>query len=331
MEHRQVGTSGLWVSEVGCGVRFTADPDGRADQAVAAVRAAHEEGVTFFQAVSGDGSGLDEHILAAGLRGVPRDEVVLCGGTSWRQGTAPDAAWLSRKRVHAAVHACLRRWDVEHLDVLALPRLAGDSPLAETFDALSDLVRQGLVHYVMPTEWTMEQLLTALPLAADRRVPLVAGQAHYSLVWRVPEVQALPAAERIGLGWFSYAPLGRGVFTGKYTGGVPVGSRASRPDAAGDSVRPLLAAGLPARVELLRGVAEVAGLSLAQLAVAWPLQHAGISSVVVAATGPEQVRENCAAAGTRLSLDTLIGIDELLGSTVQADPRFALETVGLMM
>jgi aryl-alcohol dehydrogenase-like predicted oxidoreductase len=315
----------LWVSELGCGVRFTSAADGGVDQAVAAVRAAHEQGVTFFQAVAGDGRGLDEQVLTAGLRGVPRDEVVLCGGGFWRQGAGPDAGGLSRKRVLAAVHACLRRWDIGHLDVLALPR-SDATPLAETFDALSDLVRQGLVHYVMPTEWTMEQLLMALPVAAERRVPLVAGQAHYSMVWRVPETQALPAAERLGLGWVGYAPLGRGVFTGKYTSGAPGGSRAARPDEAGDSVRPLLAAGLPARVELLRGVAEAAGLSLAQLALAWPLQHGGMSSVVVGASSPEQVRENCAAVGVRLALETLIEIDELLGSTVQSDPRFVLGT-----
>lgn len=324
MQYRQLGHSGLWVSEVAYGTRFASRAGTCPDEAVACVRAAYDEGVTVFQAVTGDGGGAEEETLAAGLRGVPRDELVLCGGALWRQGSGPDAEGLSRKRVLAALHTCLRRWEIEHLDVFALPRFDSGTPLEETFSALSDAVRQGLVHYVALTEWNLEQILRAVPVAAEMRVPLVAGQAHYSMLWRVPETQALPAAQRAGLGWIGYAPLARGVLSGKYADGVPPDSRGARSDAAGDTVRPLLAAGLPVRVDLLRGIADVVGLSLARLAVAWPLQNEAVSSVVVGASTPDQVRESCSASGVRLDIGTLVAIDELLGSVVQTDPRFVL-------
>ncbi|EFL09343.1 aldo/keto reductase [Streptomyces sp. AA4] len=190
--------------------------------------------------------------------------------------------------------------------------------MAETFLALSDLVRQGKVRYVGTAEWTAEQLTQAAEAAARYDVPLISNQAHYSMLWRVAEAQVIPVSDRLGIGQFAAVPLAQGVLTGKYAhGAVPPGSRATGPAYA----RPLRYPELVDRVELLRGVADDAGLTMAQLALAWTLQHETVASAIAGASTPEQVTENAKAAGVRLDLDVLMRVDQLLGSFVQTDPR----------
>ena len=316
MEFRRVGSSGLSVSEVAYGNWLT-----QADTA-ACVPAALDAGINTFHTAAAWAGGLAEEELATALADVDRGELVLCTGVFWPEGPGPNAAGLSRKHLFDSLHGSLRRLRTDYVDIYLLLRFDYQTPIEETFLALSDLVRQGKIRYVGTSEWTAEQLLRAAAAAERYAVPLIVNEPHYSMVWRVAEAQVMPACERLGIGQFASVPLAQGVLTGKYGGSArPEHARASGTREQRDSVRGLLIPDLSDRVSLLRGVADDVGLTTAQLAIAWSLQHATVASTVVGARTPAQVTENAKAAGVRLDLDVLTRIDHLLGSLVQTDPR----------
>ena len=316
MEYRKVGASGLAVSEIAYGNWLT-DAGG-----AKCVAAALDAGITTFRTAAAWGGGAAEENLAAALAGVERDDLVLCTGVFWPEGTGANHAGLSRKHLVTSVHGSLRRLGTDYIDVYLLLRFDYRTPLEETFLALSDLVRQGKILYVGTSEWTVDQVLRAATIAERYSVPLVVNEPHYSMLWRVAEAQVMPACERLGIGQFASVPLAQGILTGKYRRGhVPPDSRAAGTSDQRLAIGGLLVPELLDRVDLLRGVADDAGMSLAQLAIAWSLQHATVASAVVGASTPAQVTENVKAAGVRLDLDLLTRIDHLLGGAVQTDPR----------
>jgi aryl-alcohol dehydrogenase-like predicted oxidoreductase len=316
MEFRRVGASGLAVSEIACGNWLT-----YADGA-ACVAAALDAGITTFHTAAAWGGGAAEQSLAAALSGAQRDELVLCTGAFWPEGPGVNAAGLSRKHLVTSVHRSLRRLATDYIDVYLLLRFDYQTPLDETFLALSDLVRQGKILYVGTSEWTAEQLLRAAAAAEKYSVPLVVNEPHYSMLWRVAEAQVMPVCDRMGIGQFASVPLAQGVLTGKYRRDVvPPDSRAAGGAEQRQAIHGLLMPELLDRVELLQGVADDAGLTLAQLAIAWTLQHSTVASAVVGASSPTQVTENAKAAGVQLDLDVLTRIDHLLGIFAQTDPR----------
>ena len=316
MEYRKVGASGLSVSEIAYGNWLT-----HADTAEC-VPAALDAGITTFHSAAAWAGGVAEERLAAALADVRRDELVLCTGVFWPEGRGPNAAGLSRKHLVDSVHGSLRRLGTDYIDIYQLLRFDYQTPVEETFLALSDLVRQGKILYVGTSEWTVEQLLRAAAAAERYSVPLIVNEPHYSMIWRVAEAQVMPACERLGIGQFASVPLAQGVLAGKYGGGNrPADSRANGTEDQQDAIRGLLIPELIDRVDLLHGVAGDVGLTAAQLAIAWSLQHTTVASTVVGARTPAQVTENAKAAGVRLDLDVLTRIDELLSSLVATDPR----------
>ncbi len=316
MEYRKVGASGLEVSEIAYGNWLT-DAD-----CASCVAAALDAGITTFHTAAAWNAGAAEENLAAALSGAERDKLVLCTGAFWPEGTAPNQSGLSRKQLFTSVHRSLLRLATDYIDVYQLLRFDYRTPLEETFLALSDLVRQGKILYVGTSEWTAEQLQRAAVVAERYSVPLVVNEPCYSMLWRVAESQVMPVCERMGIGQFASIALAQGILTGKYGAGkVPSDSRAAGGPDQRWAIQGLLMPELLDRVELLRGVANDAGMSLAQLAIAWTLQHATVASTVVGASTPEQVTENVKAAGVRLSMEVLTRIDHLLGSVVQTDPR----------
>jgi aryl-alcohol dehydrogenase-like predicted oxidoreductase len=316
VDYRKVGASGLSVSEIAYGNWLT-DAD-----CAGPVAAALDAGITTFHTAAAWNSGAAEENLAAALSGVERDDLVLCTGAFWPEGTGANQAGLGRKHLFTSLHGSLRRLATDYIDVYLLLRFDYQTPLEETFLALSDLIRQGKILYVGTSEWTAEQLQRAAPIAERYSVPLVVNEPHYSMVWRVAEAQVMPACARIGIGQFASVPLAQGILAGKYAAGqVPPDSRAAGGPHQQLSIRGLLVLDLLDRVELLRGVADDVGMSMAQLAIAWTLQHATVASTVVGASTPAQVTENAKAAGVRLDVDVLTRIDHLLGRVVQTDPR----------
>jgi aryl-alcohol dehydrogenase-like predicted oxidoreductase len=220
-----------------------------------------------------------------------------------------------------SIHGSLRRLRTDYVDLYQAHRFDFETPLEETMVAFADLVRQGKVLYVGVSEWTAEQLRAAAALARDLRVPLVSNQPQYSMLWRVIEPEVVPASAELGLGQIVWSPLAQGVLTGKYKPGQapPPGSRAT--DARGAHfLEPFLREEVLTRVERLRPIAQELGLTMAQLAVAWVLQNPNVSSAIIGASRPEQVRDNVKASGVTLPAEALRRIDEALGEVVVRDP-----------
>jgi len=216
-----------------------------------------------------------------------------------------------------ACHASLNRLQTDYIDIYYAHRFDASVSLEETFLAFSDLVRQGKVLYVGISEWTADQIAEGAALARELKVPLVASQPQYSMLWRVMETEVVQACEREGIGQEVWSPLAQGILSGKYMPGQPLpeGSRAST--AAGQWLRTVV---LEA-VSNLSSIASEVGLTLPQLAIAWVLQNPQVSSAIIGASKPEQIIENAKAAGFRLDREVMLEIDRVLEGLVERDPR----------
>lgn len=216
----------------------------------------------------------------------------------------------------------LRRLQTDHVDLYQAHRYDHTTPLEETMEAFADVVRSGKAHYIGVSEWTAGQLRAGHALARELRVPFISNQPQYSALWRVIEDEVVPASEELGIGQIVWSPIAQGALTGKYRPGAPLpaGSRATDDKGGADMVADWLREEVLERVQLLRPLAEQAGLSMAQLAVAWVLQNSNVSAAIIGASRPEQVTENAVAAGVRLDADLLKAVDQALDPVSQRDP-----------
>ena len=184
-------------------------------------------------------------------------------------------------------------------------------------------MRAGKVHYIGVSEWKASEIEAALEIAGQMGFDrIVSSQPQYSMLWRVIETEVVPLCEREGIGQIVWSPIAQGVLTGKYLPGQapPEGSRATDASGGDKMIARWLRDDVLEKVQLLKPLAADAGLSLAQLAVAWVLQNPNVSSAIVGASRPEQVRDNVAAAGVTLDADLLARIDEVLQGVVTTDP-----------
>ncbi|MCR8844504.1 aldo/keto reductase family protein [Paenibacillus sp. SC116] len=325
MNHRRVGNSGLSVSEIAFGNWITHGAQVDNDTAHACVRAALDAGITTFDTADVYSDTKAEVVLSQALQGVRRESIELCTKVYHPTGTGHNDRGLSRKHIIEACHASLNRLQTDYIDVYYAHRFDPTVPLEETFLAFSDLVRQGKILYVGVSEWTAEQISQGAALARELKVPLIASQPQYSMLWRVIDAEVVPVCEREGIGQVVWSPLAQGILSGKYAPDQPVpqGSRAST--SAGAPFFDRLV-GQWMRTEVLHAVsrlsslAQEAGLTLPQLAIAWVLQNPHVSSAIIGASKPEQVEENVKAAGVRLDPDMLIQIDDILDGLVERDP-----------
>ena len=322
MEYRHLGKSGLKVSEIAYGNWITHGSQVEEEAAVACVRAALDEGVTTFDTADVYAGGRAEEVLGRALEGVRRESVEICTKVYWPTGPRPNNAGLSRKHVIETVHTSLRSLRTDYIDLFQAHRYDHETPVEETMRAFDDLVRAGKVLYVGVSEWRAEEIAAALRAADDLGLDrIVSNQPQYNMLWRGIEAEVVPLCEKEGLGQIVWSPIAQGVLTGKYTPGAapPENSRATDPSGS-SFMRRLLRDEVLTAVQGLRPIAEEAGLSMAQLAVAWTLQNPNVSAAIVGATRPEQVRENAKAAGVRLDAGLMSRIDEVLGGLVERDP-----------
>jgi aryl-alcohol dehydrogenase-like predicted oxidoreductase len=327
MEFRYLGSSGLKVSEISYGNWITHGSQVENEQAKACVRAALDAGITTFDTADVYANTAAESVLGEALRGVRRESVEIFTKVYWPTGPkGPNDAGLSRKHIHESVNGSLRRLGTDYVDLYQAHRYDTETPLEETIEAFADLVRAGKVLYVGVSEWTADQLREGHRIARELRIPFVSNQPQYSMLWRVIEDEVVPASEELGIGQVVFSPIAQGVLTGKYKPGRPPpdGSRATDPEGAA-FIRRFLVDDVLTRVQQLQPLADEAGLSLAQLAVAWVLQNRNVSSAIVGASRPEQVTENVKAAGVTLDEALLKQIDEALGAVVERDPRKTAE------
>lgn len=312
MEYRNLGRSGLRVSEVALGSWLTlgSSVDRAATREI--VRRAWDLGVNFFDTADVYAKGEAEEVLGEALADLPRRGLVIATKCFFPASDHPTDRGLSRKHVTESVEASLRRLGTDHIDLLQCHRADPTTPMEETVCAFEDLVRQGKILYWGVSEWRASQIVDACRTADLRRAYRpISSQPQYSILRRGIEKEVLPVSRREGLGQVVWSPLAQGALTGKYSGGQrPTGSRAtdqSRNVFMDDFLTPEILE----RVDRLKPLAKEAGVSLAQLALAWCLRDAGVSSVIVGATRPDQLEENVKASGVRLAPGLLERIDEI--------------------
>ncbi|GGP91390.1 voltage-dependent potassium channel beta subunit [Actinomadura coerulea] len=323
MEFRNLGRSGLKISEIAYGNWLTHGSQVEEDAARACVRAALDEGVTTFDTADVYAGTRAEEVLGRALRGQRREGLEIFTKVYWPTGPGVNDRGLSRKHVFESIHGSLRRLGTDYVDLYQAHRFDYETPLEETLRAFDDLVRQGKVLYVGVSEWRAEEIERALKIADEMGFDrIVSSQPQYSMLWRVIEEEVVPLCEREGVGQIVWSPIAQGVLTGKYKPGQPLpeGSRATDDKGGADMIKRYLDDDLLTRVQNLRPVADDLGLSMAQLAIAWTLQNPNVSAAIVGASRPEQVADNVRAAGVKLDADVMKRIDEILGETVIRDP-----------
>ncbi|HYN95397.1 MAG TPA: aldo/keto reductase family protein [Pilimelia sp.] len=322
MEFRHLGRSGLMVSELAYGNWITHGSQVEEDAAVSCVRAALDEGITTFDTADVYAGTRAEEVLGRALVDERRDGLEIFTKVYWPTGPGRNDRGLSRKHIMASIDGSLRRLRTDYVDLYQAHRYDHSTPLEETMEAFADVVRAGKAHYIGVSEWRADEIRAAAGLARELRIPLVSNQPQYSMLWRIIEAEVVPVSAELGLGQIVWSPLAQGVLTGKYAPGQPppAGSRATDEKSGAGFIARWLTDEVLSTVQRLRPLADQAGLTMAQLAVAWVLQNPNVSAAIIGATRPEQVRDNVKAAGVRLDADLLKAIDEVVEPVTERDP-----------
>ena len=329
MDFRYLGNSGLKVAELTYGNWLTHGSQVENEQAISCVHAALDAGITSFDTADVYANTKAETVLGEALRGQRRESLEIF--TKVFGPTGPKGhndLGLSRKHIMEAAHGSLQRLQTDYIDLYQAHRYDYETPLEETMQAFADLVRMGKVLYVGVSEWTADQLRDGHALATDLGFQLISNQPQYSMLWRVIEAEVVPTSEELGISQIVWSPIAQGVLTGKYLPGQqpPEGSRATDEKGGADMIKRWMADDVLTRVQELKPIADEAGLSLAQLAIAWVLQNPNVASAIIGASRPDQVHENAKAAGVSLPADLLKRIDEVLDPVIERDPAKTLES-----
>jgi len=326
MEYRFLGRSGMLVTEISYGNWITHGSQVEEEQATACVHAALDLGITTFDTADVYAGTRAESVLGRALSGQRRDGLEILTKVFWPTGEGRNDRGLSRKHIMASIDGSLRRLQTEYVDVYQAHRYDHQTPLEETMQAFADIVHAGKAHYIGVSEWTAAQIRSGFDLAQELKIQLISNQPQYSMLWRVIEAEVVPACDELGIGQVVWSPIAQGVLTGKYQPGQPppAGSRATDEKSGANFISRLLTDDVLGRVQQLLPLAEQAGLTMAQLAVAWVLQNPNVSSAIVGATRPEQLTDNVKAAGVKLEADLLKAIDEVLDPVVERDPALTV-------
>ncbi len=299
------------VSEISLGSWLTYGGGVAAERAEACVRRAFELGINFIDTANVYSGGAAESFLGEVLNGIPRDRYLLA--TKVYFPMSPADSGLSAAQIRKQLDASLKRLRVDHVDLYQCHRYDLNTPLEETMAALTEAVAQGKARYIGFSEWNPSQICAALALPGAR---FVSSQPQYSMLWRNPEAEVFPLCAKEGIGQIVWSPLAQGILTGKY---LP--DQAPPPDSRAASAR--MGGFLQGRLETtvleavqrLRPIATELGVTLSQLALAWVLRRAEVSSAIVGATRPEQVDENAGASGVKLDAGTLEHIEQMLAGS----------------
>ncbi|MGZ4450085.1 MAG: aldo/keto reductase family protein [Nocardioides sp.] len=323
MEIRNLGTSGLKISAIAYGNWLTHGSQVEEDAATACVRQALEEGITTFDTADVYANTAAESVLGRALKGERREGLEIFTKVYWPTGPgAHNDHGLSRKHIMESIDGSLSRLGTDYVDLYQAHRYDYETPLEETMEAFADVVRQGKALYIGVSEWRAEEIREAHRLARELKISLVSNQPQYSLLWRVIESEVVPTCEELGIGQIVWSPIAQGVLTGKYLPGQapPAGSRATDDKGGANMIKRWLEDDVLERVQQLKPIADEAGLSLAELAVAWVLQNSNVSAAIIGASRPEQVTQNVKAAGVTLDTELLRKIDEIVDPVVERDP-----------
>jgi aryl-alcohol dehydrogenase-like predicted oxidoreductase len=317
---RQLGDSDLEISEISLGSWLTYSGGVERDQTEACTKAAFDAGINFFDTANVYGSGAAEEAWGEILSRFSRDSYILATKVYWPMSDTDSG--LSAEQIAKQIDASLKRLQTDHVDLYQCHRFDVDTPIEETMEALTDVVRAGKARYIGFSEWTPEQIRAGLDVPGAAKP--VSSQPQYNMIWRSPEEEVFPLCAENGISQIVWSPLAQGVLTGKYEPGAepPEGSRAAS-DEMNFAIGRYMEDDLLERVQRLRPIADEAGLTMVQLALAWVLRRPEVASAITGASRPEQVHQNVAASGVELSQDMLDAIDEALGEYVVSGTQLA--------
>jgi 1-deoxyxylulose-5-phosphate synthase len=316
MKYRKLGESDLEVSEISLGSWLTYGVGVEADKARACLEEAFNEGINFIDTANVYGRGAAETFLGEALQGRTRDSYVLATKVYFPM-SATDRG-LSRAQIEKQLDASLKRLRTDFVDLYQCHRYDRDTPLEETMEALTRAVESGKVRYIGFSEWPAERIQAALDLAGSgRSAKFVSSQPQYSLLWREPEDEVIPLCAANGISQIVWSPLGQGVLSGKYDPDAPPpkDSRAGSQEMGGFMDR-LMQPDVLRAVQRLKPIAEEAGLTLPQFALAWVLREPNVASAIIGASRPQQVRENAAASGVIVDTKLFLRAEQIIGEAL---------------
>ena len=309
MRYRKLGSSDLVVSEIALGSWLTYGVGVETERSRACLERAFELGINFIDTANVYGRGRAEEFLGGELAGRDRSSYVLATKLFFPMSDTDRG--LSRKQVLKQIDASLARLRTDYVDLYQCHRYDRETPLEETMEALTEVVRAGKARYIGFSDWNAEQIQAALDLPGVER--FVSSQPQYSLLWRRPERAIFDLCRRNGISQIVYSPLAQGVLTGKYRPGErPGADTRAASDEMGWAMGKFLSDRVLEGVERLRPIADGLGLTLAQLSLAWILREENVASAIVGASRPEQVEANASASGIELDDATLEAVDEAL-------------------
>src|SRR4249919_2900402 len=319
MKYRKLGDSDLEVSEISMGSWLTFGVGVEADKARACLGEAFVQGINFIDTANVYGRGAAESFLGDALSGRPRDSYVLATKVYFAMSDTDRG--LSRAQIEKQLDASLTRLKTDYVDLYQCHRYDADTPLEETMEALTRAVESGKTRYIGFSEWPADRIQAALDLTGVTK--FVSSQPQYSLLWQEPDDEVIPLCAANGISQIVWSPLGQGVVSGKYDPDrpPPKDSRAAS-DEMGGFINRLMRPQVLRAVQQLKPIAEEAGLTLPQFALAWVLREPNVASAIIGASRPEQVRENAAASGvivdTQLFLRAEQILDQALGEVESA-------------
>ncbi|HEY4178313.1 MAG TPA: aldo/keto reductase [Kofleriaceae bacterium] len=318
MRYNRLGNTGLFVSELCLGTMtfggsgdFAAIGDVQQSEADRIVARAVDAGINFIDTADRYSDGRSEQIVGQSLRslGIPRESVVVATKVFGRMGPGPNEGGSSRGHISNAVKASLRRLQLDYIDLYQLHGFDPATPIEESLDALTDLVRQGHVRYVGVSNWAAWQIAKALGLSALHNVARIASvQAYYSLIGRELEREIVPLAESEGVGVLVWSPLAGGLLSGKVRRDAVAAEGTRR---AAFSFPPVEMDRAHAVIDVLHSLAAAKGATVAQLAIAWLLQRKAVASVLLGAKRLDQLEDNLSAVGVTFDADELAQLDEV--------------------
>ncbi len=314
MRYRKLGDSELEVSEIALGSWLTYGVAVGKEAAAACLKCAFDSGINLIDTANVYGRGAAETMLGKLLQDYRRTDYLLATKVYFPMSSTDSG--LSAAQISKQLDDSLRRLGTDYVDLYQCHRYDHDTPLAETMIALTRAVESGKVRYIGFSEWPAEKISAALAMSEVAK--FVSSQPHYSMLGRWPEAEVIPVCRANGISQIVFSPLEQGVLTGKYQPGVPppADSRGGD-DTSNQFMGQWLQDDVLNAVQSLQPIAAAAGLSLAQLALAWVLQNDNVAAAIIGASKPEQVSDNVMASGVQLQPDLMAAIDAKLSRVIR--------------
>ncbi|MEY2815690.1 MAG: hypothetical protein RJA78_266 [Actinomycetota bacterium] len=323
MHYRYLGNSGFKVSELIYGNWLTHATQIENDAAYATVHAALDGGITTFDTADVYANQAAEVVLGEALKGQRREGLEILTKVYWPVSEKkPNDTGLSRKHIMESINGSLKRLQTDYVDLYQAHRYDVETPLEETMQAFADIVRQGKALYIGVSEWNAEQIRAGHKLSKELGFQLISSQPQYSMLWRVIEAEVIPTCEELGISQIVWSPMAQGVLTGKYLPGQPVpeNSRAAN-EKVNSFIQRLLTDEVLTKVQELKPIAEELGVTMAQFALAWVLQNKNVSSAIVGATTPDQIKSNLGAVGVEIPAEVMAKVTDIFASIAVTDPK----------